>query len=42
MSGFRYTAVDAAGIDKTGQLDAESERAARVQLRESGLITLTL
>ena len=42
MSGFRYTAVDTIGTEKSGQLEAESERAARAQLRESGLITLTL
>ena len=42
MSSFRYTAVDASGSDKSGQLEADSERAARTQLRESGLITLTL
>ena len=42
MSAFRYTAVDTAGTEKSGQLDAESERAARTQLREAGLIPLTL
>ena len=42
MSAFRYTAVDAAGTEKKGQLDADNERAARAQLRESGLIPLTL
>ncbi len=42
MSAFRYTAVDAAGSEKSGQIDAESERTARTQLRASGLIALTL
>lgn len=42
MSGFRYTAVDAKGTEISGQIDAESERAARTELRSSGLIPLTL
>ncbi len=42
MSAFRYTAVDAAGAEKRGQLDADSEREARARLRETGLIPLTL
>ena len=42
MSAFRYTAVDAQGAEKSGQIDAESERAARTELRNSGLIPLTL
>ena len=42
MSAFRYTAVDAAGSEKKGQLDADNERAARAQLRDTGLIPLTL
>ena len=42
MSAFRYTAVDTAGAEKSGRLDADSERAARAQLSASGLIPLTL
>ena len=42
MSAFRYTAVDTAGAEKSGRLDAASERAARAQLSASGLIPLTL
>ena len=42
MSGFRYTAVDASGAEKSGQIDADNERAARTQLRDAGLIALTL
>lgn len=42
MSTFRYIAVDAAGTEKKGQTDADNERAARAQLREAGLIPLTL
>ncbi len=42
MSAFRYTAVDAAGREKSGEMDADTERAARAQLRDAGLIPLTL
>ena len=42
MSSFRYTAVDASGAEKSGCLNAESERGARMALREAGLIPLTL
>lgn len=42
MTAFRYTAIDSGGMEKAGQLDADSERAARTQLRESGLIPLSI
>lgn len=40
MAAFRYRAVDAAGHQREGVLEAESGRAARTLLREQGLFPL--
>ena len=42
MSAFHYQAVDADGKQKQGIIEADSARAARAQLRESGLFVVEL
>ncbi|WP_199154400.1 type II secretion system inner membrane protein GspF [Chromobacterium sp. ASV23] len=42
MAAFKYTAYDAAGKEQSGLLEADSARAARVQLRERGLLPVTV
>jgi general secretion pathway protein F len=42
MTAFRYSARDAGGNRREGEVDAESPRAARARLREQGLLTETL
>jgi len=40
LAAFKYTALDAAGKEHGGLLEADSARAARAQLRERGLLPL--
>lgn len=42
MAAFKYTAYDAAGKEQSGLLEADSARAARAQLRERGLLPVTV
>ncbi|MCD4503483.1 type II secretion system inner membrane protein GspF [Chromobacterium piscinae] len=42
MAAFKYTAYDAAGKEQSGLLEADSARAARGQLRERGLLPVTV
>ncbi|MGD1825559.1 type II secretion system inner membrane protein GspF [Chromobacterium violaceum] len=42
MAAFKYTAYDAAGKEQSGLLEADSARAARTQLRERGLLPVTV
>ena len=42
MAAFKYTALDAAGKEHGGLLEADSARAARAQLRERGLLPLEI
>ncbi|MFN4236548.1 MAG: type II secretion system inner membrane protein GspF [Vogesella sp.] len=42
MAAFKYTALDAAGKEHSGLLEADSARAARAQLRERGLLPLEI
>ena len=40
MAAYKYSALDAAGKEQRGLLEADSARAARAQLRERGLLPL--
>jgi general secretion pathway protein F len=42
LAAFKYTALDAAGKEHGGLLEADSARAARAQLRERGLLPLEI
>jgi general secretion pathway protein F len=42
VPAFRYEAVDAAGATRKGVLNADSARAARADLRQQGLLPITL
>jgi general secretion pathway protein F len=42
MSGFEYSALDAAGREKRGVIEADTERHARTLLRERGLAPLAV
>ncbi len=42
MAAFKYTALDTAGKEHGGLLEADSARAARAQLRERGLLPLEI
>ncbi|MEN3810729.1 type II secretion system inner membrane protein GspF [Chromobacterium piscinae] len=42
MAAFKYTAYDAAGKEQNGLLEADSARAARGQLRDRGLLPVTV
>ncbi|MDP2834095.1 MAG: type II secretion system inner membrane protein GspF [Pseudomonadota bacterium] len=42
MTTYRYSAFDAAGKHRSGELEADSPRAARAHLREQGLLPRTL
>ncbi|AOZ50275.1 type II secretion system inner membrane protein GspF [Chromobacterium vaccinii] len=42
MAAFKYTAYDAAGKEQSGLLEADSARAARGQLRERGLLPVSV
>ena len=42
MSGFEYSALDAAGREKRGVIEADTERHARTLLRERGLAVLAV
>ncbi|MEN2426256.1 type II secretion system inner membrane protein GspF [Chromobacterium vaccinii] len=42
MAAFKYTAYDATGKEQSGLLEADSARAARGQLRERGLLPVTV
>ncbi|UTH72278.1 type II secretion system inner membrane protein GspF [Chromobacterium sp. IIBBL 290-4] len=42
MAAFKYTAYDAAGKELSGLMEADSARAARVQLRERGLLPVAV
>ncbi|TCV83408.1 type II secretion system inner membrane protein GspF [Sulfurirhabdus autotrophica] len=42
MSGFRYEAVDSEGRSRTGVLEADTPRQVRLNLREQGLIAVSV